>query len=325
MKSFWLKAAGGGTVLELRDVTVPEPGANQVLVQMRAASLNRGEFLARRDLHGTGSAKPSGNEGAGEVIRTGPGVTAFKPGDRVMGIGAGAFSEFALMDARTAMPVPNGLSWEEAACIPLVFLVTHDILIGQGHLRPDDWVLVVGASSGVGVACVQAAKALGAKTIGTSGSDAKLRKLRELGLDVSIHTRKPNFHEAVMEATANNGANIVVNCVGGTMFPECMRSLAFQGRFATVGYVDGVVESNIDIAALHAHRLTLYGVSAIHRTMEQRIETVRGFTADLLPYLADGTIKTAIDKTFPFSELPAAKEYMESNAHVGKIAVTVTS
>ena len=321
MKSYWIRPESGTTALELRDAPVPEPGPGQVLLRMHAAGLNRGELIVGHSVKAGGTAKAAGGEGAGEVARLGEGVTGFKTGDRVMGRCSGAFAEYSLIDAREALAMPKNLSWEEAACIPLVFMVVHDMLIAQGKLKAGEWLLVTGVSSGVGVAALQTAKALGAKVIGTSGSQDKLDKLKAMGLDVGIRTRAGDFADAVMKATGGKGANLVVNNVGGSVFAETIRALAYEGRHATVGYVDGVLESEIDIEALHTKRLTLFGVSNRLRTPEQRAVTVRGFAADILPFIAAGKIRPVIDRVFPFSELPAAKSYMESNAHLGKIAV----
>jgi len=227
------------------------------------------------------------------------------------------------MDAREAIVVPKNLSWEEAGSIPLVFMVVHDMLVAQGKLRAGEWLLVTGISAGVGVAALQTAKALAAKVIGTSGSAEKLDKLKALGLDVGIRTRSGDFADAVLKATGGKGVNLVVNNVGGSVFAETIRALAYEGRHATVGYVDGVLESEIDIEALHTKRLTLFGVSNRLRNAEQRAVTVRGFAADILPFIAGGKIRPLVDRVFPFSELPAAKSYMESNAHLGKIAVRI--
>ena len=321
MKSYWIRPETGKTAVELRDTPAPEPGPGQLLVRMRAAGLNRGELIVGHSVKAGGAAKAAGAEGAGEVAKLGQGVTGFKVGERVMGRCAGSFAEYSLMDAREAMAVPANLSWEEAGSIPLVFMVVHDMLIAQGKLRAGEWLLVTGISAGVGVAALQTGKALGAKVIGTSGSAEKLEKLKAFGLDVGIRTRSGDFADAVMKATGGKGANLIVNNVGGSVFAECIRSLAYEGRHATVGYVDGVLKSEIDIEALHTKRLTLFGVSNRLRNAEQRAVTVRGFTADILPLIAQGKIRPLIDRVFSFSELPAAKDYMESNAHLGKIAV----
>jgi NADPH2:quinone reductase len=330
MLAYSIRPESGRTVLERRDAAVPEPKPGQVLVRMRAAALNRGELIVAHGIHSLpgqppAGPKPAGAEGAGEVERVGDGVTAVRPGDRVMGRCPGAFAEYALMDAREAVPVPPRLSWEEAASVPLVFMVVHDMLVEQGRLVAGEALLVTGASSGVGVAALQVGKLLGATVIGTSGSAEKLERLRALGLDAGIRTRAPDFVDAVLAATSGKGANLVVNNVGGTVFPACVRALAYEGRLATVGYVDGVMTSEIDLEALHTKRLRLFGVSNKLRGPEQRAATVRGFVADLLPALADGRIRPVIDRVFAFDELPAAKALMESDAHLGKLVVRIAA
>jgi len=322
MQSYWMQMTDTSTVLELRDTARPSAGPQQLLVRMHAAALNRGEFLVGHTLHGKpGIWKPSGGEGAGEVVAAGAEVTAFAPGDRVMGRCAGAFSEYALMEAAEAMAIPAGLSFEEAAAIPLTFLVSFDMLVLQGRLRTDEWLLVNGVSSGVGAASLQLGKVLGARVIGTSGSADKLAALAPLGLDVPLCTRRPDFAQAVMSATNGHGADLIVNTVGGSIFAENMRALAFEGRLATVGYVDGVVHADIDLEALHAKRLTVFGVSNRLRTKEQRAAAVPRFVAEVLPHFASGRIRPRIDRVVDFAQLEDAKARMESGAHVGKIVL----
>ena len=322
MQSYFMLMTETDTQLELRNVPVPAPGAGQLLVRMHAAALNRGEFLLGHGLHGKpGTWKAIGGEGAGEVVAVGQGVADFRVGDRVMGRCAGAFSEHALMEAAEAMPMPDPLSWEEAAAIPLTFLVAYDMLVLQGRLAAGEWLLINGVSSGVGVASLQLAKALRARVIGTSGSEEKLEALRPLGLDVPLHTRQPRFFDDVMKATDGHGADLVVNTVGGSVFSESIRSLAFEGRLATVGYVDGIVRAEIDLEALHSKRLTLFGVSNKLRTKQQRAAAVPRFVADVLPHLAARRIVPHIDRVMPLADLPSAKARMERGAHVGKIVL----
>ena len=312
MKAYFLESKDRETRLELREVEQPKPKENQLLVRVRAAGLNRGEFIAGHGLTAPGAPKAAGQEAAGEVVGSGA---------RVMGRAPGAFAEYALLDRREAIPVPAGLSFEQAASIPLTFMVVHDMLVEQGGLKAGEWLLVTGVSSGVGVAALQAAKAMGAKVIGTSGSGEKLAKLKPLGLDVALRTRT-SFSKEALEATGGQGVNLIVNTVGGSVVPECIRSLAYQGRMAIVGYVDGVLKAEVDFDAVHAKRLRIFGVSNKLRNAEQRSATVQGFTRDWLPLFASGKLKPLIDKVFPFGELPRAKDYMESDAQVGKLVVT---
>src|SRR5205809_4089886 len=310
MKAYVLRAEADGMALELREKSRPEPGPAQLLVRGRAASLNRGELIRGYGLIKPGTEKPAGMDAAGEVVGT---------SERVMGRLPGAFAEYGLMDKQDAIPIPPNLSWEEAGAVPITFLVVYDMLVQQGNLKSGEWLLVTGVSAGVGVAALQAGKALGAKVIGTSGSAEKLHKLAPLGLDVPIHTRKPDFHDAVMKATDGKGVNLIVNNVGGTVFAECIRCLAYEGRLATVGYLDGSMQSEIDLDALHSKRLKLFGVSNKLRTAPQRAATVDGFKKDFLPLFASGKLKPLVDKVYSFDELPKAKDHMESNAAVGKI------
>jgi NADPH:quinone reductase len=323
MQSYWMQVSDAGAVIERRDVPRPEPGPAQVLVRMQAAALNRGEFIAGHGLHSKPGAKRIGMEGAGEIAALGAGVSDLKIGDRVMGRCAGAFSEYALMDLRDVHSVPKNISDEEAAVIPVVYDLAYDLLVLHGKIGANEWVLVNGVSSGVGVASLQLAKALGAKVIGTSGSSAKLARLRELGLDVPICTRKPDFHDAAMQATGGAGVQIVINTVGGTVFAEEIRCMGFQARLGMVGYVDGVLNAQIDLEALHAKRLILFGASNKMRTPEQRAASGPGFRKDVLPLLAEGRIKPVVDRVFPFEQLEQARDHMQADRHLGKIVLAM--
>jgi NADPH2:quinone reductase len=321
MRSWWMQTTAAGGVLEQRDAPVPQPGPGQLLVRVHAAGLNRGEFLPG---HGTAGAwKAVGGECAGEVTAAGEGVAGFAPGDRVMGRCAGAFADYALMDQGEAMRAPANLSWEEAGSIPLTFLVSYDMVVLQGRLKAGEWMLVNGVSSGVGVSSLQLGKALGARVIGTSGSREKLDALKGLGIDLGLHTRSADFAPAVLEATDKRGADLVVNTVGGSVFAEDIRAMAFEGRMAFVGYVDGVLRAEVDLEVLHARRLTLFGVSNRLRTKAQKAAAVPRFVAEVMPHIAAGRIVPRIDRVFPFGQLPEAKALMEAGGHLGKIVLRV--
>lgn len=322
MKAWYIAAHGAGTRLEQRDVTTPEPKAGELLVKVRASSLNRGEFIAGHGtvVGGAGEAKPCGGEASGEIVAVGAGVTEWKVGMKVIGRCRGAFAEQAVMDSREAMPMPENLSWEEAASVPLVFLVSYDMLVEQGQVAKDEWVLITGVTSGVGVASLQMAKALGARVIGTSRTKEKLAALAGLGLDGTI-TGDADLLAEARRITGRRGIDIVINNVGGSVFPACIAALAYKGRLATVGYVDGVMHADLDLGYLHSQRLRVYGVSNKNRTAGERAVTVAGFARDILPHLRNGRIRAILDRTFDFEALPAAKAHMESNAHVGKIVI----
>ena len=322
MQSYVMNTTTNEAGLELRTVDMPAPGPRQLLVRVRAAALNRGEFIVGHGLTKAGVVKPLGLEGAGDVVSVGADVSRVAPGERVMGRMAGALSEYALMDESEAMPVPAGLSLEEAAAIPVTYMVAYDMLVAQGSLPRNGWLLVTGISSGVGVASLQIAKALGAKVIGTSGSQGKLARLQALGLDVGLHTRTADFYDNVMQATGGTGVDVAVNNVGGTVFAECLRSLAFQGRLATVGYLDGVLEAKVDLQALHAKRLVLFGVSNKLIGPSQRAEMAGRFAEEMMPAMVDGRIRPVVDRVFGFNDLAAARAYMESNSHLGKIIIS---
>lgn len=322
MKSWWIRTEGSRMVLEPRETPMPEPKAGEILLRVHATSMNRGELIAGHGLHTGNAARPAGTEAAGIVEAVGDGVTNVRKGDRLMGRVRGGFAEYAIMEAHQAIPAPERLTWEQAACVPLVYLTAYDLLWTYGRLQPGEWLLVTGISSGVGVACLEGAKVIGAKVIGTSGSADKLAKLKARGLDVGIQTRT-EFAARVKEATGNAGANLAVNTVGGSVFPEIVKSLAYLGRVGIVGYVDGVTESRIDLDAVHARRLQVYGVSNKFATPELRAMTVRGFVRDFLPAFADGRAVPVIDSTYALDELPKAQQRMESNAALGKIAVRV--
>jgi len=321
MQSYWMEVTAGQANLQLKTCDVPSPGAGQVLIKVKATSLNRGEFLLEHGLHGEGTAKPIGIEAAGIVQACGPGVTQLKPGDEVLGRCKGGFSEYAVMDVAEAIPKPASLTWEQSASLALTYLTAYDCLVIQGRISPGEWVLIPGVSSGVGVSALGIAKALGAKVIGTSGSQHKLDKLMPLGLDIGICLRGPGFHEQVMQVTGQKGVDIVVNTVGGTVFEECLASMAFQGRLATVGYVDNVVESRIDLKLLHARRLTIFGVSNKQRTAAQKAEAVPQFKQQIMPFFEQGKIVPLVDKVFAFQDLALAIARMQASEHVGKIVL----
>jgi NADPH:quinone reductase len=323
MKAYWIRHEGADAMLEPREVPVPEPGPGQMLLRVRAASLNRGDLLGAIAFHRAPQGRPAGVDAAGEVHALGAGVTAFERGDRVMVRARGCFAEYVPVDPGLATPIPPHLTWEQAAAIPISYVTAWEALVQYGRLKAGEWLLIAGASSGVGVASMQLGKVLGAKTIGVSTSPQKLERLRELGLDVAICARGEDFSGEVRDATGGRGVDLAVNLVGGTVLAACQNSLASFGRLAIVGYVDGVMKSELDLEATHGKRLEIFGISNAPLTPALRAAATRGFDRDVMPAIRDGRIVPVIDRVFAFGELPQAKAYVEAGGQIGKAVVSI--
>jgi NADPH:quinone reductase len=328
MKAAIMVPGADGGRWDVRDVQRPVVTPGHILVRVHASSLTRAEF---RRLHAmrvrpgetAPEARTGGGDAAGEVVEIGRDVSGIKPGDRVMGRCAGGFAEFALLDAREVIPAPERLSWEEAACIPIVFVVVHDALFVSGQLRAGETVLVTAAPSGVGVATLLLAKHLGAKVIGTSRSAAKLERLKAHGLDVAIVTGSQGFGEAISPVIGEGRVDMVVDNIGADVLAPCLKALAVGGRFATIGRMSGVTKGELDVDLLAERRLHLYGVSNRLRTSAQRAESARRFAADLLPALGDGRLRPVIDRCFPLDQIAAAGAWLEADKHVGKVVIRI--
>lgn len=317
-----------GGVWDIREVQRPVVPPGHILVRVHASSLNRAEMRAVRNLRLVAgqpapAERPAGGDAAGEVVELGDGVTGFKPGDRVMGRCNGGFAEYALIDMREAMPAPAALAWEEAAAVPIVFVVVHDALFASAQLRPGETVLVTAVSSGVGIATLQLAKLIGAKVIGTSRSAEKIEKLTGYGLDTGIVTGTEGFGQAIGRIVGESGVDMIVDNIGGDVFPACLQALAVGGRFVTIGRMSGILKSELDLDRLALRRLHLYGVSNRLRTPGQRAEATKRFVADLMPAIEDGRLRPIVDRTFPLSEIATAQAYMEADRHVGKVVIRI--
>ena len=321
-----------GGAWDIREVQRPTVPPGHVLVRVRASSINRAEFRRLNNWRLQPGKPPpeervGGGDAAGEIVELGSGVFGVKPGDRVMGRCSGGFAEYALVDAREVMPVPAALSWEEAACVPIVFVVVHDALFVSGQLQAGETLLVTAVPSGVGIAALALAKHLGARVIGTSRSAAKLERLKAHGLDVGIVTGSDGFGDAIAGALADpngpGGVDMIVDNIGGDVLAPCIAALAVGGRFVTIGRMSGVTAGELDIDRLAERRLHLYGVSNRLRSPAQRAESMKRFVADLMPALSEGRIRPIIDRAFPLAELVAAQAHVEADQHVGKVVIQV--
>jgi putative PIG3 family NAD(P)H quinone oxidoreductase len=316
-----------GASPELREVADPVPGPSDLLVAVRAAGLNRADLAARPYHYGhaapTSGPPIGGLEMAGEVIGIGADVSAFRVGDRVMAMAAGSYAEMVAVHHRLAIPVPDALSWDEAAATPVAFVTAHDALVANAGLAPEESLLVHAVTSGVGVAAVQIARLMGARPIlGTSGSRDKLRVVTKFGLDVGIDYRNESFGARALEATAGRGVDVVLDMVGGSALAGNLECMATRGRLVQIGRLTGAVaELNLDVLALK--RLHLIGVTFRTRSLPEHAAVVQRFADDLLPALTTRRLIPLVDRVFPLAEARAALEHLRSSAHVGKIVLRV--
>ena len=240
--------------LALRDISQPRPKPNEVLVKVRAAALNRADLATSRGLpHGShgGIGAAVGLEWAGEVVETGAEVKGYKPGDRVMCSGTGGYAEYAVSDWGRVNPMPNGMSFDQAATLPVSLITLHNALVTAGRLRPGESVMIQGASSGVGLMGLQIAKLMGAKmVVGSSTNDARRARLKEFGADLAVDTRDPAWPDTVLTATDGKGVNLVVDMLSGPVVAQTMRATALLGRIVNVGRLAGMkAEFDFDLHA----------------------------------------------------------------------------
>lgn len=321
MKSWWIRKEGEGTVLERREVPVPQLHGNDMLVRVRATSINRGDLLARIKRHSADKPRPLGGDGAGEVVD--PGNSRFKVGDRVFFRAHATFAEYAVVDHALAARAPDDFSFELAAAIPAVFVTAWEALFSFGKVRKGEWVLVCGASSGVGVAALQMARHIGARVIATSGSPQKLSALEGLGADAVVQSRGSGFVDEVLRITQGQGVDVALNLVGGSAFPGCVEAAGNFGRVVMVGYVDRQMTAEFNLEALHGRRLEIYGTSNTPLVMAQRAAAMDGFMQAMFPAIASGQIKPVVDRVFDFDEVELAKTYVEADRHLGKVIIRI--
>jgi len=314
---------GNGPDWEVHDVAIPVPGPGQVLVQVRAAGVNRadlGMLAGRYPAGGPGGEFTAGLELAGEVEAVGSGVDGVEPGDRVMAAALGSFAGFALVDHRHLMPVPTSLSWTDAAALPVGLSTEHDALV-QAGFGAGDRVVIVGATSGVGMLGVQLAKALGAAlVVATTTSAAKVGALTAIGAGLVIDTSAGSMIEAVLAATGGSGADVVIDHVGGPGFGDLLPATRVRGTIVNVGRLAGP-RASVDLDQLAFRRLRVLGTTFSIRSAEERAEVYAAVTRDALPTVADGRVRAVVDTVVPFDEAHRAADRMRSNDAVGKIVL----
>lgn len=324
MKAVIITHPGGPEVLEIQERPKPEPGVGQIRVRVRASALNRADVMQRAGNYPVPpgvAADISGMEYAGEVDALGPLATLWKVGDRVMGIVGGAgHAEYLCVHEREAMPVPKGMSWEDAAAIPEAFLTAHDALFNRLELRTGETLLIHAVGSGVGTAGLQIARVAGARVIGTARTAGKLERAKQLGLDVGIDASRGDWPAQVEATVGAERVQALMDLVGGSYLEGNLRVLALRGRIVVVGLTAGAT-AQFNMGLLLRKRLTIVGTVLRARPLEEKIALARDFSERGVPLFEDGRLKPVVDRVFAFDEICAAHTLMESNETFGKIVL----
>ncbi len=340
MKAAIFDKHGDASVLQYRDVDIPQIAADEVLVKVKSCALNHLDIWIRQGMPNVKIPLPhiSGSDVSGIIEDVGSTVKNVKKGDKVLvapGVGCGTcrycltgmdnlcrnytlvgymldggYAEYAKVPARNAIPIPKGLNFDEAAAVPLVFLTAWHMLVARANLRPGETVLVHAAGSGVGSAAIQIAKLLGARIITTASSKKKLDKAKELGADFVINYVKEDFAARTREITNRRGVNVVFEHTGSSTFEKSVLSLATNGRLVTCGATTGY-EAKIDIRYLFAKHITLYG-SYMGSIGELR---------EVLKFFERKQLKPVVDCAFPLEKTADAQIYMTERRQFGKIIV----
>jgi putative PIG3 family NAD(P)H quinone oxidoreductase len=324
MRAAVITAPGGPEVFALQELEDPRPGLDEVLVAVHATALNRADLMQRRGRYpgppGTRDDVP-GLEMAGVVIEAGARVTAWKPGDRVLALlNGGGYGSRVVVHERMLMAIPPNLSFEQAASIPEVFLTAFDAVFLQCGLQPGEALLVHAVGSGVGTAAVQMASVAGCRVFGTAGSDEKLSKAAELGLNVGVNYHEEDFAEVVAARTEGRGVDVILDVIGADYWPRNLRSLALRGRMVLVGTMSGA-KLDADLGMLMQKRLRVHGTVLRSRPLEEKAALTQEFARRILPLFASERIVPVIDRVFPLEEVAEAHRFMESNANFGKIVL----
>lgn len=319
------KGAGGPEVLVPAERPVPVPGPGEILIKVEAAGINRPDVFQRQGLYPPPKGAPDilGMEVAGKVVALGPGTTRFKGGDPVCAlIGGGGYAEYAVAPETATLPVPQGLSMVEAAALPeTVFTVWHNIF-ERAALKPGEWLLVHGGASGIGTTAIPIAAALGAKVMATVGSAEKAHVCRELGATRAINYHEEDFVEAVHETTGGNGADVILDMVGGDYVERDLKAAALEGRIVQIAFLKGS-KVELDLMRLMLRRLTLTGSTLRVQSAEAKARMAKAIEERIWPLIDEGKFSPVIDSTFPLKEAADAHRRIDDPAHIGKIVLVV--
>ncbi len=318
MKAAVYYETGGPDVFRYEEVPDPVPGAGEVLVQVEAVSIEGGDTLNR--LGGELSHTPHivGYQCAGTVVSVGDSTTGFAVGDRVVTVGVdGSHAELRAVGEAFCWAIPAGLSTEEATCVPVPFGTADDCLFEFGRLQPGETALIHAGASGVGIAAIQLAKRAGARVLATASSPSRLERLGELGLDHGIDYTSTDFVDEVRRRTEGNGADVIVDSIGGSTLQKSLHCLAYRGRCMTFGDAGREFTTKLDISSMRANNQTLVGyfLGAELFLSPRPHAMIAGHLADV----ASGMLRVVIDRRFPLEEAGEAHAYIESRQAFGRV------
>ncbi len=310
-------------VLQYEDVPIPEPKAGEVLVKVEAAALNRADLSLRKGAYRISPDQLPvipGREFAGTVEKVGANVSEFKAGQRVVGYPSlGGYAEHAIASTAEARPVPDGVTSEQAAAVPTVFLTAWFGLLTDGNLKSGDWLLVQGGSSGVGTAAIQIGKHLGAKVIATTGSEEKARRLRKLGADVTIDVSQNDFLAEVMRVTNNRGVDVVLEMIGGEVYQKSLQALAPGGRLFSIGGAFGAIPDSPPNLT-EGRKATRFSITNYLKAKPEDFKQLD----EILKLVAGKKFQVPIDKSFPLAQTREAQRYLQGREHFGKVMLTMS-
>jgi NADPH2:quinone reductase len=319
-----IKAPGGPEMLVPETRAVPAPGDGEILIKVAAAGVNRPDVQQRKGLYPPPPGAPDipGLEVAGEIAALGPGVKRWTLGDRVMALViGGGYAEYALAHVSHTMAV-SGLPFAEAAAVPETFFTVWHNVFERGALKSGETLLVHGGTSGIGTTAIQLAKHFGAQVIVTAGTEEKCEACRKLGADVAIDYKTQDFVEAVKQTTGGKGANLILDMVGGDYIARNYEAAAVEGRIVQIAFMHGP-KTEVNFTRLMLKRLHHTGSTLRARSVADKGAIRDALEINVLPLLANGTVKPVLYKTFPLREAAAAHALMETSAHIGKIVLTV--
>jgi NADPH2:quinone reductase len=319
-----VKNAGGPEVLEIAERPVPEFTASELLIRVKAVGVNRADVQQRKGLYPPpkgASQEVLGLEYAGVVEEVGANVSLYKPGDRVFGLsGGGTYQDYLAMHERLVAPIPDSLSFVEAAAIPEAFITAFDAAVLQGGLTAGKTVLVSAVGSGVGLAVVQIAKSFGARVIGSSRTAEKLARSKEFGLIESIVVQDGKFADQVNSIAG--GADIIVELVGGAYVEEDVKCIKSKGKIIIVGLLNGS-KATVSLGMILSKRAHIVGTSLRARPLEEKIFVTQAFIDEIIPRIRSGHLRPVVDKVFALKDAGEAHAHMEADSNFGKIVLSL--